>query len=478
MLARRLARRNLIEFCQATMPDYQPGWHHRLIAGAVEQMIHGDLRRLIVSMPPRHGKSELISRRLPAYLLGLNPAETIIASSYGADLASRMNRDIQRIMTTPAYARLFPGTRLNDTNSRAVAGSWLRNSDVFEVVGSGGTYRSTGVGGGITGMGARWLIVDDPLKNREEADSATMRENVWDWFTSTLYTRQTPDARILVIMTRWHADDLAGRLIQLAQDRQGADQWQVIQLPAIAGDPVESPDQREPGQALWPEMFPLEDLSRMRESIGEYQWQALYQQQPRTGGGVEWPESYFDRSLLFEEWPEGIAMKTMALDPSKGASSRHGDYSAIVLLARTSDGTLWVEADLARRSTEDIVGAVLELQEKFMAEAVAIETNQFQELLAGQIQTASRAGGVLMPIVPIVNTVSKVVRIRRLGPYLAARGVRFRNTPGTRLLLDQLKDFPVANHDDGPDSLEMALRVMISMHNGRQSGQAVRRLRA
>jgi predicted phage terminase large subunit-like protein len=225
-------------------------------------------------------------------------------------------------------------------------------------------------------------------------------------------------------------------------------------------------------------MFPLEDLSRMRESIGEYQWQALYQQQPRTGGGVEWPESYFDRSLLFDEWPEGIAMKTMALDPSKGASSRHGDYSAIVMLARTSDGTLWVEADLARRSTEDIVGAVLELQGKFMAEAVAIETNQFQELLAGQIQTASRAGGVVMPIVPIVNTVSKVVRIRRLGPYLAARGVRFRNTPGTRLLLDQLKDFPVANHDDGPDSLEMALRVMISMHNGRQSGQSVRRLRA
>jgi len=477
-LARRIARRKLIDFCRYTMPDYQPGWHHRVIADAVERMVYGNLRRLIVSMPPRHGKSELISRRLPAYLLGLNPAETIISSSYGADLAGRMNRDIQRIITLPAYARLFPGTRLNDTNSRAVAGSWLRNSDVFEVVGHGGSYRSTGVGGGITGMGARWLIVDDPLKNREEADSLTMREKVWDWFTSTLYTRQTPDARIIVIMTRWHTDDLAGRLVKLSDETPEGDRWEVLNFPAISNDPVVYPDQREPGQALWPEMFPMEDLSRMRKSIGEYQWQALYQQSPRVGGGVEWPQSYFEKGLMFDEWPEGINLRTIALDPSKGASSRHGDYSAIVKLARTVEGTLWVEADLARRSTEEIVGAMVEAHRVFPAEAVAIETNQFQELLATQIAAAARASGQQMPIVPLVNTVSKAVRIRRLGPYLAAKGIRFRNTPGTRLLMDQLRDFPVAGHDDGPDSLEMALRVMIQIHNGRAAlGNTVRRLR-
>ena len=480
LLRRRQARKGLLSFAQYTMPEYKPGWHHRVLADAVDRMVTGDLRRLIVSMPPRHGKSEMVSRRLPAYLMGRNPDETIIASSYSAELASRMNRDIQRIMASSEYRHLFPGTRLNESNSRTVAGSWLRNSDIFEVVGATGAYRSSGVGGGITGMGARWLIIDDPFKNREEADSVTIRENIWDWYTSTLYTRQAPDARILVIMTRWHSEDLAGKLISLSQDRETADKWEVIEFPAIAGDVPLPQDIRKPGEALWPEMFPIEDLERMKASIGDYQWSALYQQQPRSGGGVEWPEHYFDRGLFFEEWPEVLVQKVIALDPSKGANAKHGDYSAIVKLGRTSDGTLWVEADLARRSTEEIVDTVCEAQRDWGADALVIETNQFQELLAGQIAAKGKLNGMPIPIVPIINTVSKIVRIRRLGPYLHQKSFRFKNTPGTKLLVEQLKDFPVHSHDDGPDSLEMALRVMIQQHNsGRSSGQGnVRRLRA
>jgi predicted phage terminase large subunit-like protein len=461
------------------MPEYNPGWHHGVIAGALQRMLTGNLRRLVLSMPPRHGKSELISRRLPAYLLGIDPATTIIGTSYSADLASRLNRDIQRIIDSPSYRALFPGTRLNDSNSRTVSGSWLRNSDVFEIVGQPGTYRSAGVGGGITGMGAKWLIIDDPLKNREEADSPTVRENVWDWYTSTLYTRQAPDARILLVMTRWHSDDLAGRLVQTGQDEPQADQWEVVNFPAIAEGLPSQHDTRQPGEPLWPEMFDADALGRIRASIGAYDWAALYQQQPRAGGGVEWPASHTEgRDLFFDEWP-ACTLKTMAVDPSKGREGRHGDYSAIVKLGRAMDGTLYCEADLARRSSEQIIEDGLEQAGQFKPDSFAVETNQFQELLANLMAAKARQMGMILPLVQINNIVNKMTRIRRLGPYLEGRQIRFKaNSQGTRLLIEQLRDFPVANHDDGPDALEMALRCMIDLHNGRITNkrQPVRRL--
>lgn len=460
------------------MPDYIPGWHHILLSETINEMIHGSLRRLIVSLPPRHGKSELISRRLPAYLLGIDPNLSIIASSYSADLASRNNRDVQRIIDGRAYKALFPDTRLNDSNSRTVAGSWLRNSDLFEVVGHRGVYRSAGVGGGITGMGGRWLIIDDPVKNREEADSATYRQATWDWYTSTFSTRQEADARILIVMTRWHSDDLVGRLIELSNNDNKADQWRVINLPAIAGDDRPEYDPRSPGDALWPEKFDLRELERMKASIGEYQWAALYQQTPRAGGGTEWPDSYFNRDIWFDYWPNTINLRTIGVDPSKGRDGRHGDYSAIIKLGRDQNGILYVEADMARRNSEEIVDSVLETQASFKADAIAIEANQFQELLAVQVRQKALALGLPIPIMQIVNMVSKVIRIRRLGPYLSQGVVRFKaNSAPTKLLINQLRDFPVSDHDDGPDALEMALRAMIELHNGK-ANSTVRRIKA
>ena len=472
-MERRKARSGLVPFCRHTMPAYKPGWHHDVVGNAIQRMIHGDLRRLMISMPPRHGKSELISRRLPAYLLGINPNETIITASYSSDLSSRMNRDVQRIMDEDAYKFLFPASRLSN---RGTPGSWLRNSDIFEVVGSSGVYRSAGIGGGITGMGARWLIIDDPLKNREEADSVAVRENVWDWYTSTLYTRQAPDARILLVMTRWHSDDLAGRLIAQMEADPGADQWEVINFPAISENPVQLPDTRQPDEALWPELFPIDDLKRMKSSIGDYQWAALYQQQPRAGGGTEWPDSYFPSSIWFNEWPANINLRTIGVDPSKGAGGKHGDYSAIIKLGRDSSGILYCEADMERRSTEVIVDQIVEHQSTFRADSIAIEANQFQELLVVQVQQKAKEAGLGLPIQPILNYVNKEVRIRRLGPYLGQGLIRFKaNSVATRLLVDQLKDFPVASHDDGPDALEMALRVMVELHNGK-ANRPVRRL--
>ena len=476
LIKRRAAKKSLIGFARYTMPEYMPGWYHQFISDTVDEMITGNLRRLIISLPPRHGKSELISRRLPAYLLGIEPDTNIIASSYSADLSSRNNRDVQRIIESESYRALFPNTYLNDSNSRTVAGSWLRNSDLFEVVGRKGVYRSAGVGGGITGMGGRWLIIDDPVKNREEADSATYRQVNWDWYTSTFSTRQEADARILIVMTRWHSDDLVGRLLDLAANDPKADQWKVINLPAIC--PMQGGseyDPRKPGEPLWPEKFSLESLDKMKASIGEYQWSALYQQNPRIGGGTEWPDEYFSKDIWFDYWPKTITIKTIGVDPSKGAGGKHGDYSAIVKLGRDTDGTLYCEADLARRSSEAIIDTVLEMQGEFRSDAIAFETNQFQELLATQLQQKASVAGYAVPLVKVVNTVNKNIRIRRLGPYLSQKNIRFKaDSPGTKLLVDQLRDFPVSEYDDGPDSLEMALRVMIELYNGRKQRQPAR----
>jgi predicted phage terminase large subunit-like protein len=235
---------------------------------------------------PRSGKSELVSRRLPAFILGRDPDAPIIAASYGADLARRMNRDVQRIMDEESYRKLFPDSPLSGKNVRSDAkGSWLRNSDMFEVVGHKGFYMGVGVGGALTGMGGKYMLLDDPVKNRKEANSATYRQAVWEWYTSTFYTRLAPGGRILLIVTRWHEDDLAGRLLAAAAADPQADQWTVLTLPAVAEEPVARYDPRRPGDVLWPARWDAAEMRRKRAVVGERDWASLYQQRPAPDEG-------------------------------------------------------------------------------------------------------------------------------------------------------------------------------------------------
>jgi predicted phage terminase large subunit-like protein len=281
-----LARRSLLDFTTYTYPEYQVNWHHELIARCLDDFATERNQRLMVFVQPRAGKSELISRRLPAYLLGRDPDATIIAASYGADLARRMNRDVQRIIDDPAYARLFPHTQLSGKNVRSDAqGSWLRNSDMFEVVGRRGVYMGVGVGSSVTGYGGRYLLIDDAVKNRKEANSPTYRQSVWEWYTSTFYTRLAPGGNILVVQTRWHEDDLAGRLLAAAKADPRADQWTVITLPAVAEEPIAPYDPRQPGEVLWPTRWDADEMRRKRAVVGERDWASLYQQRPAPDEG-------------------------------------------------------------------------------------------------------------------------------------------------------------------------------------------------
>ena len=283
----RQARTNLLDFTRFTMPEFRVSWHHKLVASKLDQFVKGDIKRLIISMPPRHTKSEFVSRRLPAYIFGLNPDAKIISCSYSADLASAMNRDVQRIIDSPEYKELFPDTRLSSVNVRTTAHeSYLRNNDIFEIVGHKGIYKCAGVGGSITGYGFDYGIIDDPTKNREEAESETYRKKVKEWYMSTFRTRKQKGAAILITMTRWHEDDLVGWLLDLAEKNSKADQWEVLSLPALSEETLSPYDLRTgPGQALWPDEFPEVDLLSTKESLTTYEWLSLYQQRPSAAAG-------------------------------------------------------------------------------------------------------------------------------------------------------------------------------------------------
>lgn len=477
---RERARRRLLAFTQYTYPSYQASWHHALLAETLDRFASGLTPRLVCCIPPQHGKSELFSRRLPALLLGRDPDTRIIATAYGASLASDFNRDVQRILDDDAYRRLFPGTRLSGRNVRHVAGPLpLRNSEVFEILGRRGFYRSAGVGGPITGQPMDVGLIDDPLKNREEADSPTIRQSIWRWYTGAFLSRAHKDTRIAIVMTRWNLEDLVGLALKIAEEDPAADQWECLILPAVAEEVRCQGDPRQPGEALWPAKVPLSELLK-RKAASITDWHSLYQQRPRAEGSVEWPDEHFNwPGFWFDEWPSNLNLKVMALDPSKGRESRAGDYQALILWGRTPDGTEWVEADLGKRPmtaarapdgtalTEGMVEHAVERYIEFAPEGIGLETNTFQQLLVIPFRQEAARRGTEIRIYEIDNTINKNVRIRRLGEPLGQRKMRFRRTAGTRLLVEQLKQFAVADHDDGPDGLEMVRRTAIAIWNGR-----------
>lgn len=294
LLARRNAKKGLLNFTRYTFPTYEVNWHHEVMCDFFDRFIAGEIRRLMLFAPPRFGKSELMSRRLPAYILGQNPDARIIAGAYNADFASGFNRDVQRIIDTPAYNRLFPETTLNGSNVRSDArGAYLRNNDIFEIVNHRGFYRGAGVGSGITGLGFDYGLVDDPIKNQAEANSPTYRQNLWDWYRSTFYTRQEKNAGILLTLTRWHEDDLAGRLLELALSDPDADQWVVVIFPAIAEAPIAYYDRRQIGESLWRNKYDEKFLASTQATVGPYVWNALYQQRPKAPEGNRFKRIWF-----------------------------------------------------------------------------------------------------------------------------------------------------------------------------------------
>lgn len=282
-LFRRAAVRRFAVFLDYISSSYSRKWFHTLIADRCQQLFDGTLglNRLMIFVPPQHGKSEIVSRKFPVWVLGQNPRAKIVGCSYSSDLAQQFSRAIQRVIDSKEFADIFPDTYLSNSSVRddAKRSGWLRNSDYFETVEYGGFYKAVGVCGSLTGTPVDLGIIDDPVKDAIEAGSSTYRDRVWSWYTDVFLTRLHNESKQILIMTRWHDDDLAGRLLKSESDK-----WSVLSIPAIREDAAMPDDLRKIGEALWPEKHSAERLLDVRRRSPRT-YAALYQQHPTTDGG-------------------------------------------------------------------------------------------------------------------------------------------------------------------------------------------------
>jgi predicted phage terminase large subunit-like protein len=280
-----LAKRSLLNFTMATMPRFSPTWFHKSYYEVLSKFACGEIKHLMVFVPPQHGKSEGSTRRLPAYMLGVNPDLKFGIVSYSAPKARKFNREIQRVIDTPEYQAIFPGTALNFMNLATVAGGWLRNADECEIVGKRGGFKTVGVGGPLTGEPVDMLILDDIYKDAKSAWSETVRDGIEDWFNTVADSRLHNDSQVLIVFTRWHEHDLAGYLLEQEGRIEDGGKWHVVTYPALKlGDPTEV-DPRHEGDALWPERHSVEKLTAVKNRDGHV-FESLYQQNPKPIKGL------------------------------------------------------------------------------------------------------------------------------------------------------------------------------------------------
>ena len=286
-----IASRKFEAFVKFTKDDYSFNWHHRYLISKLQAFAEGKIKKLLVFMPPQHGKSELTSRRLPSFILGIDPNKKIVGASYSGELSKSFNREVQRIIDTPEYKDIFPLTTLSGQNVATNAkGAFLRNANIFEVVGCKGFYKSVGVGGSLTGTPVDIGIIDDPIKGPQEANSVTYRAALWEWYTQVFLTRLHNESQILITQTRWHKKDLAGRIIE-EMTKEGSNDWEIVSFPAILENEGQRSkgDPRELGSALWPERHSLERLLKAKKA-NPRAFSSLYQQDPRPAeGGLVYP---------------------------------------------------------------------------------------------------------------------------------------------------------------------------------------------
>ena len=319
-LLRRTSKVRLMDFIKYCDPTYIANWHHTFIADEIDAFLKDpDQKRLMLFVPPQHGKSQIASRSLPAYFFGQNPDAKVAACSYSIDLARSFNRNLQRLMDSKEYNDVFPETKLN---GKRVAlddkGSYLRNTEEFEIVGHRGGYKAVGVMGGLSGRTVDLAIIDDPIKDAMEASSSVYRNRVWEWYVNVLETRLNNRSKVLLILTRWHEDDLAGRLLDIQPEK-----WKVISIPAIREDMNDPNDPRQIGEPLWPEWHSLEKLNNLR-SLSEVTFSSLYQQRPAPAEGNKIKRHWWQychakevpNDIFWDLWLDGAYTKQTENDPT------------------------------------------------------------------------------------------------------------------------------------------------------------------
>lgn len=431
LLARRRARTSLIGFTQYTYPGYRAAEHHVRIAEALDRVERGECKRLMICVPPRHGKSELGSRRFPAYYVGRNPRKQIIAASYNSDLAGDFGRDVRNIVADPLFGALFPASLAADSKA---ANRW-HTSD-------GGMYVAAGVGTAITGRGADILLIDDPFKDRKEADSELLRRRVWDWYTSTAYTRLMPGGAIVVINTRWHEDDLSGRL--LAQQDQGGDQWEVLSLPAI----------NDRGEALWAEDYPLSRLLEIKAVLPERDWNSLYQQDPTPDDGT-----YFRRDWI-QHWSRLPELNYYGTS-DYAVTDDGGDYTVHRVWGVDQVGDIYrVAGWRGQTASDEWIERQIDLMLKHRPFAWFGEAGVIQKAIEPMLRRRMRERNCYVPLEWLPSITDKATRARGIQGRMSMGCVWFE--PNAEV--SEFLKFPAGANDDDVDCASLIGRALDDAH--------------
>jgi len=446
------ARENLIDFTCLMMPDpsdpdnadlsrYKAARHHLATAAVLEEVEKGNIRRLIIVFPPRHGKSELATRNFPAWYVGKDPYRQVMLGGYSETFAeNEFGAKIKRIVTSPMYSQVFPNASLS-------GGSKAVDNLVFR---EGGNIASIGRGSATTGRGADCFIIDDPVKDREEANSKTIRDKIWDWYNDVVKTRLVNEfASVIIIMTRWHEDDLVGRLTDVKNPsypyHDADNPWHILDLPALAveGDPLGRPV----GAALWPQRFSAAHLNSLKRENPKG-FSALYQGRPSPEDG-----SYFQRANLVpyapHELPKGMRLYA-ASDHAPGAK-QDGDKNCMGCFGVDAEDEIWILPDIFWKAcdTGELVDEMILLMKRHQPLIWWAEDEHIKKSIGPFLRKRQQEERAYTMVEGITSTKDLVARARPIQGRIGMNMVHFPAYmhwwPDAQ---DQMLKFPNAAKDD------------------------------
>lgn len=438
------------EYCIAIDKTYQLEWFHQEIATKLQKgyqrLMNGEDVRMMIFMPPRHGKSDMATQKFPSWVLGKNPDLPIMVSSYSDELATDFGYRTRDIMKTPEYHCMFPTRLRADAKAK---GKWQTEE--------GGGYTAVGVGGSLTGRGFKIGIIDDPFKNREEADSPVVRESRHSWYQSTFSTREEGNSMVIFILTRWHEDDLAGRVLKDAAEAkkngEAYDEWDVIEYKALA---TEDDECRKDGEALWPHKFDREKLLKKKTEMGSYEFSALYQQTPVDEENRKFKQAWF-KYRAYEDVDSQQTYNVMTIDPRGKKDVKEGnDYVGITVNLIDKDKNWNFISYREKLGATALIDIIFTNWNRYKLHKIGIEDNQFTQGLMVSIESEMKLRGVYPDIELLKHGgTQKELRIEALVPRYERGAIFHLTRVGTNQCIDledELALFPKAANDDASDS--------------------------
>ena len=436
------SRSDFLTFVKKMWPAFIGGRHHKIMADAFERVANGELKRLIINMPPRHTKSEFASFLFPAWFLGRYPEKKIIQTAHTAELAVGFGRKVRNLISQEDFQSVFPGIELS-SDSKA-AGRWNTNKS--------GDYFAIGVGGAVTGKGADVLIIDDPHSEQEAALGAynpEVYEKVYEWYTSGPRQRLQPGGAIIIVMTRWSTRDLTGKIIKSVTQKEGVDDWEVIELPAImpSGDP------------LWPEFWPLDQLESLRAELPVAKWSAQYQQDPTSEEGAlikrEW----------WREWEKDSPPPCEAIIQSWDTAflkTQRADYSACTTWGvfywpdddgKSQPNLILLDAYKEKLEFPDLKRAAYDKYWEYEPDQMIVEAKAAGSPLIFEL----RAMGIPVTEFTPSRGQDKIARVNAVSDLFASGVIWCPATRWADEVIEECAAFPTGDHDDLVDSTTQAL---------------------